>query len=75
MAFSTQANRTSSIENGTKLYISNFDYGFSNEDIKVIEISTCFFYFSVDSFFQDLIYFILSEIFNIRGVVAQLAST
>ena len=35
-----QADRTSSIETRTKLYISNLDYGISNEDIKVIEIST-----------------------------------
>lgn len=27
--------RTSSIETGTKLYISNLDYGVSNEDVKV----------------------------------------
>lgn len=36
MAFSTQVGggRASSIETGTKLYISNLDYGVSNEDIK-----------------------------------------
>ena len=28
--------RASAIETGTKLYISNLDYGVSNEDIKVI---------------------------------------
>ena len=39
-AYPAQADRTSSIEIGTKLYISNLDYGFSNDDIKVIEIST-----------------------------------
>lgn len=30
-----QAGRASAIETGTKLYISNLDYGVSNEDIKV----------------------------------------
>lgn len=30
-----QAARASAIETGTKLYISNLDYGVSNEDIKV----------------------------------------
>lgn len=41
MAFSTQVGggRASSIETGTKLYISNLDYGVSNEDIKVIFLS------------------------------------
>ena len=39
-AYLAQADRTSSIETRTKLYISNLDYGISNEDIKVIEIST-----------------------------------
>lgn len=38
-AYPAQAGRTSAIETGTKLYISNLDYGVSNEDIKVIEIS------------------------------------
>ena len=28
--------RASAIETGTKLYISNLDYGVSNEDIKVV---------------------------------------
>lgn len=44
MAFSTQVGggRASSIETGTKLYISNLDYGVSNEDIKVIYL---FFFF------------------------------
>lgn len=36
--YSAQAggSRASSIETGTKLYISNLDYGVSNEDVKVI---------------------------------------
>lgn len=33
-AVSAEAGRPSSIETGTKLYISNLDYGVSNEDIK-----------------------------------------
>lgn len=33
--FPVQAGRASSIQTGTKLYISNLDYGVSNEDIKV----------------------------------------
>lgn len=33
-AFGQAGGRTSSIETGTKLYISNLDYGVSNEDIK-----------------------------------------
>ncbi|KAM6597098.1 hypothetical protein CsatA_007622 [Cannabis sativa] len=33
-AFSGQAGRASAIETGTKLYISNLEYGVSNEDIK-----------------------------------------
>ncbi|XP_057956092.1 THO complex subunit 4A isoform X1 [Malania oleifera] len=40
LAYPAQAVRASAIETGTKLYISNLDYGVSNEDIKVI-----FFYF------------------------------
>ncbi|KAF8395096.1 hypothetical protein HHK36_019037 [Tetracentron sinense] len=34
MAYPAQAGRASAIETGTKLYISNLDYGVSNEDIK-----------------------------------------
>lgn len=34
LAFQAQAGRASAIETGTKLYISNLDYGVSNEDIK-----------------------------------------
>nr|DAD27873.1 TPA_asm: hypothetical protein HUJ06_029341 [Nelumbo nucifera] len=33
-AYPAQAARTSAIETGTKLYISNLEYGVSNEDIK-----------------------------------------
>ncbi|CAL1400563.1 unnamed protein product [Linum trigynum] len=34
MAFPAQPAQTSAIETGTKLYISNLDYGVSNEDVK-----------------------------------------
>ena len=34
-AVAAAAARSSSIESGTKLYISNLEYGVSNEDIKV----------------------------------------
>ncbi|XP_030537448.1 THO complex subunit 4A [Rhodamnia argentea] len=34
LAFQAQAGRASAIETGTKLYISNLDYGVSNEDVK-----------------------------------------
>lgn len=37
-----QGGRASAIETGTKLYISNLDYGVSNEDIKVILTFTYF---------------------------------
>ena len=37
-----QGGRAASIETGTKLYISNLDYGVSNDDIKVIIISLFF---------------------------------
>ena len=40
-----QGGRAASIETGTKLYISNLDYGVSNDDIKVIIISLFFLYF------------------------------
>lgn len=33
--FIGQGGRASAIQTGTKLYISNLDYGVSNEDIKV----------------------------------------
>lgn len=35
-------NMVSSIETGTKLYISNLDYGVSNEDIKVCKFLLSF---------------------------------
>lgn len=52
MAYSGQIDggRSSAIETGTKLYISNLDYGVSNEDIKVI-------------FLQFLLY-LISRLFN-----------
>ncbi|KAK4772003.1 hypothetical protein SAY86_013778 [Trapa natans] len=34
MGFQAQAGRANAIETGTKLYISNLDYGVSNEDVK-----------------------------------------
>ena len=34
-SYPTPAGRSPSIETGTKLYISNLEYGVSNEDIKV----------------------------------------
>lgn len=40
-AFPAQGGRSSSIETGTKLYISNLDYGVSNEDIKVDSFLSC----------------------------------
>ncbi|GMP89263.1 hypothetical protein CsSME_00040916 [Camellia sinensis var. sinensis] len=48
MAYPGQAaggGRASSIETGTKLYISNLDYGVSNEDIKVTVSFLSSFYF------------------------------
>ncbi|MBA0852601.1 hypothetical protein Goshw_007403 [Gossypium schwendimanii] len=41
-AFRGQAGRASAIETGTKLYISNLDYGVSNDDVKVF-----FFFFFI----------------------------
>lgn len=35
-AYPAQGGRSPSIETGTKLYISNLDYGVSNDDIKVL---------------------------------------
>lgn len=35
-AYPAQGGRAPSIETGTKLYISNLDYGVSNDDIKVL---------------------------------------
>ena len=37
-----QPGRPSAIETGTKLYISNLDYGVSNEDVKVCFVSRFF---------------------------------
>lgn len=45
VAFGQAGGRASSIETGTKLYISNLDYGVSNEDIKVVSLSgNCYFF-------------------------------
>jgi hypothetical protein len=43
--------RASAIETGTKLYISNLDYGVSNEDVKVILFPSFFFFFFFFFFF------------------------
>ena len=43
--YPAQGGRAASIEIGIKLYISNLDYGVSNDDIKVIIISLFFLYF------------------------------
>lgn len=37
-----QAGLASSLESGTKLYISNLDYGVSNDDLKVIIVPSLF---------------------------------
>lgn len=52
-AFAGQGGRASSIETGTKLYISNLDYGVSNDDIKVRSLlcsylATCVFHISTN---------------------------
>ncbi|KAL5707892.1 peptide-methionine (S)-S-oxide reductase [Ranunculus cassubicifolius] len=39
-AFPAQGGRSSALETGTKLYISNLDYGVSNEDIKGGDVGT-----------------------------------
>ena len=44
--YPAQGGRAASIEIGIKLYISNLDYGVSNDDIKVIIISLFFLYFA-----------------------------
>lgn len=44
-AFPSRSARSSSIETGTKLYISNLEYGVSNEDIKVVILFLLFFVF------------------------------
>lgn len=52
-AFAAQAGRASAIQTGTKLYISNLEYGVSNEDIKVYIFFIIFllmFYFCVGLF-------------------------
>lgn len=45
VAFQGQAGRASAIETGTKLLISNLDYGVSNDDIKVFKMKNVFCYF------------------------------
>ena len=44
--YPAQGGRAASIETGTKLYISNLDYGVSSDDIKVMIISLFFLYFA-----------------------------
>ncbi|CAK9188172.1 unnamed protein product [Ilex paraguariensis] len=44
-AYPAQVSRVSAIETGTKLVISNLDYGVSNEDIKVVCCKALEFYF------------------------------
>lgn len=49
MAYPGQAGgRPSSIETGTKLYVSNLDYGVSNDDIKVVTFSVYFLRLIID---------------------------
>ncbi|KAL7173461.1 hypothetical protein ACSBR2_032843 [Camellia fascicularis] len=63
MAYPGQAaggGRASSIETGTKLYISNLDYGVSNEDIKVIVSFLSSFYFFFILFFCFLQYVLIN---------------
>lgn len=54
-AFAAQAGRASAIETGTKLYISNLEYGVSNEDIKVLLL------YKVQFFLPNLVMWPASE--------------
>ncbi|KAF8402863.1 hypothetical protein HHK36_010955 [Tetracentron sinense] len=56
VAYAAQAGRASAIETGTKLFISNLDYGVSNEDIKeeLGTISFCWSVFNIKLALQEL---------------------
>lgn len=61
-AFAAQPGRASAIETGTKLYISNLEYGVSNEDIKVLLSHMSMLLYEVQIFLPNLILFPASDL-------------